>query len=83
MIFIIHNKKRVSYNINKNCIITINSHFIFQNFYCDALHADYSQFQKYCKVGLYGRCRRAVNCQIDRCPFSQKTGQRYISKMER
>ena len=36
-----------------------------------------------CKVGLYGRCRRAVNCQIDRCPFPQETGQLYIPKMER
>ena len=36
-----------------------------------------------CKVGLYGRCRRAVNCQIDRCPSLQKTGQLYISKVGR
>ena len=36
-----------------------------------------------CKVGLYGRCRRAVNCQIDRCPSSQETGQLYIPKVGR
>ena len=36
-----------------------------------------------CKVGLYGRCRRAVNCQIDRCPSPQETGQLYIPKVGR
>ena len=36
-----------------------------------------------CKVGLYGRCRRAVNCQIDRCPSPQETGQLYIPKIGR
>ena len=41
------------------------------------------QNPKTCKVGLYGRCKRAVNCQIDRCPSSEETGQLYIPKVDR
>ena len=36
-----------------------------------------------CKIELYGKCKKAVNCQIDHCPSLQETGQLYIPKIGR
>ena len=50
---------------------------------CHCPHAVADRGRCGCKIWLYGRCKRALNCQIDRCPCPQETGPLYIPKVGR